>query len=66
MPATLPNPTASPVVRDWRKVRRTYLRGLRKQTRTVILLMALLEVSGFSDFSQLMANDFAGSQDWSS
>jgi len=43
MPATLPNPTSAPVVKDWRSVRRTYLRGLRKQTRMVILLLALLQ-----------------------
>jgi hypothetical protein len=44
MPASLPNPTSAPIVKDWRKVRRSYLRGLRKQTRTVILLLALMQV----------------------
>jgi hypothetical protein len=66
MPATLPSPTGAPVVKDWRKVRRTYLRGLRKQTRTVILLLALLEACNLQPSSQANANDTTGSQDWSS
>lgn len=66
VPATLSNPTNTPVIQDWRKVRRTYLRNLRKQTRTVILLLALLEVSDLPTFPEPVANNIAGSQDRSS
>jgi hypothetical protein len=54
MPATLPSPTSAPIVKDWRKVRRAYLRGLRKQTRTVILLLALLQARILSRSKSLM------------
>lgn len=39
----LPSPTSAPDVEDWRTVRRYHLRMMRKQVRSIVLLMALCE-----------------------
>ena len=39
----LPAPTASKDVEDWKMVRRRNIRQMRKQTKTIMLLMALME-----------------------
>lgn len=39
----LPSPTSAPDVEDWKRIRRHNLRMMRKQVRSIILLMALME-----------------------
>jgi hypothetical protein len=39
----LPSPTSAPDVEDWKSVRRYHLRMMRKQVRSVVLFMALME-----------------------
>lgn len=39
----LPSPTSAPDVQDWKTVRRYHLRMMRKQVRSVVLFMALME-----------------------
>ncbi|KEF59541.1 uncharacterized protein A1O9_04385, partial [Exophiala aquamarina CBS 119918] len=39
----LPSPTSAPDVEDWKTVRRYHLRKMRKQVRSVVLFMALME-----------------------
>ena len=39
----LPSPSSAPDVHDWKTVRRQHLRMMRKQVRTIVLLMALME-----------------------
>jgi len=39
----LPSPTAAPDVMEWKSVRRYHLRMMRKQVRTIVLFMALME-----------------------
>ncbi|KAG9796128.1 hypothetical protein KCU88_g107, partial [Aureobasidium melanogenum] len=41
---TLPSPSSSPDVESWQLIRRRNLRMMRKQVRTIVLLMALIEV----------------------
>lgn len=39
----LPSPTTAPDVEDWKTVRRYHLRLMRKQVRSVVMFMALME-----------------------
>lgn len=39
----LPSPTSAPDVEDWKTVRRHHLRRMRKQVRSIVLFMALME-----------------------
>jgi hypothetical protein len=39
----LPSPTSAPDVEDWKTIRKYHLRRMRKQIRSVVLLMALME-----------------------
>ena len=39
----LPSPTSAPDVEDWKTVRRYHLRLMRKQVRSVVMFMALME-----------------------